>query len=284
MEQTPVEQIEGPLTVAQFKELLDKLSKQYDMLVALNRAVANGQSYPLPDGTVFSKQAAKSYNSAFKKAIKGLATDYSRALAKKKRRTTTNTRAPSYFTGEMVEFVRRADFGPAYTINEQGQCVEQGPLSDYLTLAKDNGIMVYNMIPALFSIYNNVHNLKRGPVIQADELMKRVFANTFRELAEKDIEEPKRARATKANPNQEVLEPFNPNAIPNPTGFSRMLSLNIIRKEDQTKEQEDYLKDTAVRDEAFREYDIVKSTLECIKRNNPTTPTKSKRKKQVRPA
>jgi hypothetical protein len=287
MEQTPVEQIEAPLTAAQFKELLDKLTKQYDMLVDLNRAVAGGQTYTLRNGEIISKGAMKSYNSAFKKAIKDLAKEYTRALTKKRKAGRRGARSPSYYVDELLRFVREADFGPAYEINEQGECVEVGPLSDYLTLAKDEGIMMYNMVPTLFSIYFNYHHLKRGSVTTADELMRRVFSRTFNELYQADVANPKYRKARK---NEQGVtgsvrqEPFNPDNI-TLTDPSRIGSLNMIKKDNLSPEQLNRLNDTQIRDEADREYNIVRSTLNCIKQaNEKASPSKSStRKRRVRP-
>lgn len=271
-EQTPVEEIEKPLAVAEFKNKLTKLTKDYDMLVALNNAVAGGQAYTLSNGEIFSRATAKSYNSVFKKAILDLAKDYSSALKKKTRRG-TKAMTPSIYTGEILEFINRADFGPAYQINAQGVCEEIGPLSDYLTLAKERGIMIYNTVISLLSIYFRRHHLARGSVITADNLMREVFRQSFEALRQADLLKPK---TKKTKEGIVELPPFNPDTMTYADSL-RLGSLSLIKKENLSPEQAALLKDTNIRNRADEERNIIQSTLDCLRQQEATaTPTKTR--------
>lgn len=271
-EQTPVEEIEKPLAVAEFKNKLTKLTKDYDMLVALNNAVAGGQAYTLSNGEIFSRATAKSYNSVFKKAILDLAKDYSSALKKKTRRG-TKAMTPSFYTGEILEFINRANFGYAYEINKEGQCVRLEPLTNYLTLAKEQGIMIYNTVISLLSIYFRVHNLAHGSVITADDLMKEVFKGSFEALHQADLQKPK---TKKTKEGVVELPPFDPNSMTYADSL-RLGSLSLIKKENLSPEQAALLKDTNIRNEADTERNIIQSTLDCLRRQEATsTPTKTR--------
>jgi hypothetical protein len=272
MEQTPSSSLSvETLSTKQFTEMLKDLARKYDQLIELNKAVATlppSGYFPLPNGEKFDRAAMRSYNTAFKDAIRGLVKYYTQASSKKKRRTgkpNESLRAPSLYTGELVNFLRVADFGPSYSKGPNGECIEGPPLSDFLTLAKDEGILARGMLAALLSIYTTVHHLadpNNKSVLVADDIMRQTLPNTFEALRRRSIEKPqyrKGVGGTRIPLGELSADIFYH------TSYPIIGSYNLVKKKDLTPEQAQLLASPDVIEQVRAAYAVVTDTLNCIR-------------------
>lgn len=267
-EEDPVTNAENEVsahpTAANFKAKVAQLARDYDMLVALNVKVSSlpsSSGFELPNGERFDRSEMRSYNTAFKNAIRNLATHYSTATAKKKRaaakRPNKSLRAPSLFTKPLADFIRQADFGTAYVKDENGQCIPQGPLSGFLEEAKE-GVIARGALISLLAIYYKIHRLngpEGGKTIYPDEAFGRLAQEAHRLLPTKNEE--------RRLGGEKPLKEFNPEALAF-TNLSTITSTFLVPKGRWNEEQSDLLESKVVVDNVEAEREIISSTLKCL--------------------
>ncbi len=277
---------EFDVETTQFKDIIDNMRAQFANLVILNQEVAHldkGTKIVYPDGRQLGRREMNTLNSQFQNSLKKLPRYYTEAKRKRRRTRATNGRdqfrIPAYITGELLDFFKVADFGPAYTLDEQGNCQEQGDLRGYLQLFTDEGIIAGLLLTSLFSIYarhNRMQDPQQRSVYVATEDMRRYLAGTFDALTERDLNEPRSRKANKKDPenttfvdnegrSRVAVAPFSPDRILF-SDFQRITALSRLKKDQLTAEQAAYLERQDIKDRIAVEVDIVVSTLACLQR------------------
>lgn len=244
------------------KDSIKELEVYFEELVRLNRKIGEVNEIQLSNGLKLNRSVMKTYNSAYKEALKDLYKEIVEGLSKKK-----TPQKPAFYTGEFLNFVQRADFGDYYSFGPNGECVKnQIPLSNMLELAKQYGVMLTGSAISLLSLYLIVHNLKNGPrKYRTDDFLKTVFANTFKAIREKDIlagEKRVKVRGSKTG-ETEIKQPFNPDEI-DTSDLIRIVAESKVKKDNLTQEQKEYLVNPQVDEKARLEADAIRNTLDCV--------------------
>ena len=133
---------------------------------------------------------------------------------------------PILVNDNMKNFIKNGNFGPSDPSNPNST-----PLN-YFISARYNGILNHSIMTLLFIIYAKVNKMQKDPAnkqyLTSTQEMNQYFQETYTRLAQKD---PK---------YQRDIPTFDPNRF-RYASFQSIISDNIIKKNDMTKEQKNAL-------------------------------------------
>lgn len=282
-----VEQALYDVDTKQFKEILKTMTHEFDMLIAISRAIAllPKDRALLVDGKSFGKIEAKSLYSQYKAKIMELSKYLKEAKRKKKRvlkpkydefgnivpRKNTLT-DPAFFVGEFLNFMQTADFGLSY-VKAGNEWVSGAPLKSLIPNAV-NGLL--NSQFKLMSLYQRTNRTPGSKVFPAPPAMRQAFAGSINQLIQTDQINARYRKPTKkqiadgvplynVDGETKVVAPgFSPEDIKF-TDFSRLISLSRVKTTDLSQEQKAILSDPNTIAAVRTETAIISSTLDYYK-------------------
>lgn len=248
-----------------------------------------------PEGVVIGPTEVRSLQSQLSSSIAELSTNYKDAIPRRRVKKEGTEEEKKKFGmyrvmvgPELMEFIRKADFGSSYSMGDDGYQSNNRPLLEDLNLLREEGLAYASTIAELFYTYSYVHNLIEGNLYHADKLMMETLGPIFTRITNDRIANPKISKIT----GRPVI--FDPKSF-NLTGFYSIIRFGrYIRPKDtsippgakeMSEQQLEVYNDESLDEELQKEYLVAHITKKARAQihllQNPKPPRQSRPKKKA---